>query len=864
MIHEHLVGETRRIVGREHLRTGRADLETYSYDGSPALGTPDAVVFPGNTEETAGVIRAAAQAGVPCIPRGFGTNLSGGSVAPCGGVVLCFTRMNRILSIQPERRCATAQPGVTNLELQQALAPLGYYYAPDPASQKVATLGGNVGENAGGPHCLKYGVTTNHILGMEAVLPDGEILRFGGPALDPPGYDVRGLLVGCEGTLAAVTELTVRILPLPESVVTMLAIYDSVGDAANSVSEIIAHGIVPATLEMMDAPIVRAIEDSLACGYPRDAAAVLIIEVEGPAAGLRAEADSIQELCSANGCRNIREAKDDAERDQLWTGRRGAFGALARISPNFFVADCTVPRTALPEALERVAAIAKEYGFDSGNVLHAGDGNLHPLMFFDARDAEQRRRVHEAGRKVMQVCVDLGGTITGEHGVGVEKIEAMHTLFSNDDLSFQRSVRRVFDPHDLFNPGKLIPEFDEPQPSPEPSDLEIDGELTPTDVAEACEMVRAAFSSHTALLPVGGGRRVDFGNASKLTPTLLRSQRLSNVIHYDADNQVVTLGAGTKLAQAQEILSARNQWLPIRPPLADGCTVGGIVALGACGPERLRYGAPRDLLLGLRFVSGKGREIAAGGKVVKNVAGYDMTRLLAGSAGTLGLLTELTFDLSSIPETCRAVCARGSLQQCASAAADILSSNVEPAFVTAAPQGPTPLGDDSAAWELKVGFEGFDVTVSAQAEGCTTVLQNTGLTTQEAVEYPVYDGVHAETLRILFDSPFLLRADLPLDATASFVSDAGPALDGARVLLDFGCGRVTAGVTGLSSEEWRRVCDVAQSSEGHVLLEKAPPKFKEEHDVFGLPRPEWRLMRKIKDALDPHNVFAPGCGPRSG
>ena len=908
--------QLQRIVGPAHVSAGRTDAEVYSYDASTVVGAPDAIVFPASTAETAAVVRATAAAGVPVIPRGFGTNLSGGSVAPRGGVVVCFVRMNRVLAIQPERQCAVVQPGLTNLELQNALAPLGFFYAPDPASQKVATMGGNVGENSGGPHCVKYGVTVNHILGMEVVLAGGEVLRIGGPALDPPGYDLRGPLVGSEGTFGLVTEITVRILPRPESVAMLLAIYDDVADAARSVSGIIAAGIVPATLEMMDAAVMRAVEESIPCGYPMDAAAVLIIEVEGLAAGLGPQAESIERICMENRCRTVRRARDAAERDRLWAGRRGAFGAIARIAPNFFVADCTVPRTLLPEALARVADIARRHRLKQANVFHAGDGNLHPLLFFDSRDPDEVRRVHEAGHEVILACVGLGGTITGEHGVGIEKLEPMRLIFSEDDLAFQRAVRSAFDPRDVINPGKVIPppaspslspwerggvrdalsaadaqervpESDAPHPDPLPKG---EGTLTPVDEAEACEMVRTAITEQVALLPIGGGRRADFGNLSPRELTALRSEKLSAVIEYDPGTQVITVGAGMKLAALQEVLAAHNQWLPLRPPLADACTVGGIVALGACGPERLRYGAPRDLLLGLRFVSGAGKRIAAGGKVVKNVAGYDVTRLMAGSAGTLGFLAALTFRVVLRPEACRAVCARGSLDACAAAASEILRSSLEPVFVTAMPEDAAGrAGDpDSAAspspsslWQFQVGFEGLDATVRIQTERCGAILSKAGLGSPHESEYPVCTGepglaasspapaddrlvsggVHAEPYRLLFAPDFLLRADLCPDLVTGFVSEGSAFFGAARVLVDFGCGRVMAGMAELSDEAWAGLCALAGRAGGHAVLEKAPADFKRGHDVFGPPRPEWALTHRLKAALDPANVFAPGRLP---
>ncbi|MGB9437474.1 MAG: FAD-linked oxidase C-terminal domain-containing protein, partial [Desulfobacterales bacterium] len=457
MITDKFIRELEEIVGKAHVSVSRANTELYSYDASLARGKPGVVVFPGDSRETARIVRAAHRAGIPFVPRGFGTNLSGGTIVTVEGLVVCLSRLNRILGIYPEGRYAVAQPGVTNLELQDALATIGFFYAPDPASQKVSTLGGNAGENSGGPRCLKYGVTTNHILGMEMIMPDGETVRTGGAALDPPGYDLRGVVVGGEGTLGVVTEITVRILPLSESIITMLATYDSIADAARSVSDIISAGILPTTLEMMDAMIIKAVEDSYACGYPRDAAAVLIIEVEGPSAGLKEQAMRIQEICMQTNCRDIQEAKNNEERNRLWQGRRGAFGAVARLAPNYLVNDATVPRTKLPEALAKVAEITKNYNCEHGNVFHAGDGNLHPLLLFDSRDSDQLHRVEKAGWEIMEACVKLGGTISGEHGIGLEKQEAMRLVFSEDDFNAQRALKRAFDPDNVLNPGKVIP-----------------------------------------------------------------------------------------------------------------------------------------------------------------------------------------------------------------------------------------------------------------------------------------------------------------------------------------------------------------------------------------------------------------------
>jgi len=447
--------ELRRIVGKENVRTDPETLRVYGYDASLEKGMPDAVVFPANTEEVARVVQLASRYAVPYVPRGSGTCLSGGPVPHRGGLVLEFSRMNRVLEIDPRDRSAWVEAGVFNLQLQQALKPFGFTFAPDPASQKVSTLGGNVAENAGGPHCLKYGVTSHHVLAAEVVWPDGSI-----EWVDPSshGYDLLGLLIGSEGTLGVVTSLRVKVIPLPERVETLLAIFDSLLDAANAVSGIIAAGILPATLEMMDRTTIQVVEDSMAVGYPRDSEAVLVIEVDGPSEGLTDEVEAIVRICRQHGVRDIRVARDARERDLLWAGRRGAYGAMTRIQPSTMVADGTVPRTQLPAVLRRVSEIAQKYELIVGNLLHAGDGNLHPNIVFDARDPDQTARARKACLEIMQACVEAGGTISGEHGIGLEKREAMRLVFGEEELRLMRQIKQELDPLGLANPGKVLPE----------------------------------------------------------------------------------------------------------------------------------------------------------------------------------------------------------------------------------------------------------------------------------------------------------------------------------------------------------------------------------------------------------------------
>jgi glycolate oxidase subunit GlcD len=869
MLTDSLIGELRNIVGESQVSVSRAGTELYAYDASLARGQPGVVVFPSDTRDASMIVSAANRAGISFVPRGFGTNLSGGTVLPSGGLVICLSRFNRILGIYPQSRHAVVQPGVTNLELQNALAPLGFFYAPDPASQKVATLGGNVGENSGGPRCLKYGVTTNHVLGMEMILPDGDIIRTGGAALDPPGYDLRGAIIGSEGTLSIVTELTVRILPFPASIITMLAIYNDIADAAHSVSDIITAGMVPTTLEMMDAPIIKAVEDSYACGYPRDAAAVLIIEVEGPQTGLREQAQQINDICMRNGCRSVREAKDSAERNRLWEGRRGAFGAVARLAPNYLVNDCTVPRTKLPQALATVAEITKKYRFPHGNVFHAGDGNLHPLIFFDSRDADQLTRVKKAGWEIMEACVAFGGTISGEHGIGMEKMDAMRLVFSEEDFEVQRSLKRAFDPDDRLNPGKVIPKA---STTDKTDDLQGGRpDVPPPDAyavhaaeQELLEKIRATISAKQPISPLGCGTSSTFGNLTDPGTLPLHADGLDDVIEFDPPNQVVTVGAGMTLQALQDQLRTNGQWLPLRPTMSlQKHSIGGVVALAACGPERLVYGAPRDLLLGLRFISGKGHVISTGGRVVKNVAGYDMTRLVAGSAGTLGFITRTTLRVSMIPESCLAVSADGDLTACATMATTLITSNLIPTFVVATASGNGnghPMGDH-ADWRLHVGFEGFAATVRDQANYCGEQCEAAGLQNINQQDYDVYAGNFSRHMDGLDQQTFILRADLPLSNVAEFIKSADSHLLQSNVMLDLGCGRVLGGLDQISDADWSQLVRQVDRYGGHVLLEKATLEFKQRHDIFGLKRSYWQVMHRVKTALDPDLIFAPGRLP---
>jgi glycolate dehydrogenase FAD-linked subunit len=453
----HLLNELERFLGKDAVLSRPEDLLLYEYDGSVEIARPQCIVFPRTAADVVRIVGLANRHKIPIVGRGAGTGLSGGALAREGGIIVSFARMNQIVEIDAENQRAVVQPGVVNSDLNAAVASAGLHFAPDPSSQKACTIGGNVSENAGGPHTLAYGVTTNHILGLEMVMPTGELVRIGGKAADAPGYDLCGLFVGSEGTLALVTEVTVRLTRLPEAVKTLLAIYDRVDGATETVVEITARGITPAACEMLDGWTLRAVEAWVHAGFPLDSAAVLLIEVDGLREAVEQHAKDISEVCKMHGAREVRVARDAAERDLLWKGRKNAFGAVGRLSPTYYVQDGVIPRTKLPQTLREIERIGKENGFEIGNIFHAGDGNLHPIILFDARDAKQFERAVSTADAIIRFCIEMGGTITGEHGVGMEKDRLMPLLFSEADLALMRRVRDAFNAAGLLNPGKIFP-----------------------------------------------------------------------------------------------------------------------------------------------------------------------------------------------------------------------------------------------------------------------------------------------------------------------------------------------------------------------------------------------------------------------
>jgi len=446
-----------KLLGPRGYLSRPEDLTLYEYDGSIDKARPDLVVFPRSVEDVAAIVRLSKEHNIPIVGRGAGTGLSGGAIPRAGGIVISFARMNRILEIDLDNERAVLEPGVVNLEITQAVERQGYFYAPDPSSQKACTVGGNVAENSGGPHTLCYGVTTNHVLGLETVFPDGTIVNTGGRSPDLPGYDLTGLLTGSEGTMALVTKITVRLMRQPELVKTILAIYDHVDDCADSVAEITARAITPAAIEMLDGVMLRMVEEATHAGYPMDAAAVLLIELEGLKEAVEEQAQQIESACKQCRAREIRVARSAEERELLWKGRKNAFGAVGRVSPSYYVQDGVVPRTKVAPTLRHIQKVSEKYGLTISNIFHAGDGNMHPIILFNGHKEDELERAKAAGDEILRFCVAEGGSITGEHGVGMEKMELIAEQFSDDSLEMIRRLKNLFDPACRLNPGKMLP-----------------------------------------------------------------------------------------------------------------------------------------------------------------------------------------------------------------------------------------------------------------------------------------------------------------------------------------------------------------------------------------------------------------------
>ena len=957
---DQLHDELREIVGEENVLSEPDELLVYECDGLPQhKHLPRAVVFPNSTEETAEVLALLHEEGVSFAPRGAGTGLSGGALALNRGIVIELARMRKILKVDPENRLAQVQTGLVNAQLSRAVAPYGLYYVPDPSSQPSCTIGGNIAENAGGIHCLKYGTTTDHVVAARVVLADGSIVDLD---LKRPGYDLLGVFVGSEGTFGIATEATVKLAPIPPAVRTLLADFLNVEDASRAVSAIIAEGMLPAALEMMDNAIIRAIEVNpvFAAGMPVDAGAVLLVELDGIEAGIDDDVEKAEAILQAHGARSVRRATDEKERKKLWAARKAAFGAVGRLMPDVMIQDAVVPRSRLPEVLKETYRIAAKYNLQLANVFHAGDGNLHPLICFDLRRGADLNNVREAGREIMETCVRAGGSITGEHGVGLDKSSYLPLIFSDDDMSAMLHVRAAFDPSGLCNPGKIIPmpkgcgegravatvamsdaeggaaslanrifeSSERPslsaqqsgtaarsssstaQPIPNRAQplvaarmnetrtarelsrllgdvgvrrladytLELQSniraerliEVSPASAEQAAEVIQFAAREGLAVVPAGARTFVDAGNLSTRADVILSTRRMDRMIAHEPADLVATAEAGVTFADFQKRLAQNGQWLSVDPPDDGSATLGGIVATGFSGPHSFGYGPLRSFVIGMRVILADGRRIKAGGRVVKNVAGYDLCKLFSGSFGTLGLITEVTFKLRPLPAETRTIVAVGT-REAFLVAGRIAANNSFPVAVEIV----SPLLAEAFALQtppgkhlLLIRFAGSTRTVITQTAQALKALRDEGLRCavydEDAVLWQV---LGAAPLQANYDLGWNARVrptDLPslVDEIARLESDDAWHSE-VRWHASAGDGRVRvmARMPLYHQEAVRALERCRQAAEdrgGSLILERAPVEVKRELDAWGSFGSAGQLMKRVKEQLDPESVLSPG------
>jgi D-lactate dehydrogenase (cytochrome) len=861
----------RRLLGDDGVVTDPAGLIPYEIDAGQDRATPDGAVFPRSAAHVVEIVRLANTHRVVLVPRAAGTSLSGGAIAAVGGVVLAVSRMAKVRSVDPVARQATVDPCVINLDLQGCLAAEHLFYPPDPASQRASTIAGNIAENAGGPHCFKYGVTTSYVQALSLVLPSGEAARAGGPAVDYPEYDFAGIFTGSEGTLGFITDATVRAVCAPPAAVVLLATFDSLGAAADGVSEIIARGLVPAALEMMDREITRAIEAYVHIGLPVDAAVILIAEVDGYPASLEDQASSISAICKAHGAKDIQLAYGQAERDRLWFARKSAAGAIARLAPAYYLQDGTVPRSRLGELMAKVEEVGRAYGLSICNVFHAGDGNLHPLILFDPDDSVQASKVVAASREILVKCIEVGGNITGEHGVGVEKILEMGMQFTPGEIQVMREVKQIFDPADRCNPNKILPDLP-PDPAEwapraavpaqgpgaapaAASGLEAMACFAPSTTDEVAALLRQRQADHMPVHVVGSGTKLVARPDPGSGAAVLSTHRLKRIVEYAPQDLYLRIEAGATLREVQALAGREGLWWPVEHPWPDA-TVGGVVASNWNGPARWRFGAVRDLVLGGVVVLPDGRNVRVGGKVVKNVAGYDMTKLHVGALGTLGVLTELNLKLAARPAaqlgllatartTAEGVAAALGAFRASLVASSILVFGGDLRGLGLPEEGPAVILLTAAGHPADVGEE-LRVLRAAVEDGSPRPLETTG----EAA----WSQWHR---RSGSDTAVTLRIGLPHTRMVEAVSH--PALNSAALVAD-----VTTGVVWASWPSAPKPAAIAEvqamasRADGYAMVLRAPPTLLRQVDSWGYRPSLAPYMEALRRRWDPSGILNPG------
>lgn len=865
--------ELARLLKPGQVITNPVELLTYEVDAANDRGKPDGVAFPITPEDVEMIVRWAARHRIPLVARGAGTGLSGGAVAERGGLIVAFSRMNRILELQPAGRCVSVEPGVVHADLDACVRRAGLFYPPDPASGRSATLGGNIAENAGGPHCFKYGVTTNYLTGLDVVLASGQRVRLGGKALDYPEYDLLGLVTGSEGTLGVVTRADIRLKRVPPGVKTMMAAFSTVEEAGEAVSAIIAQGLVPATLEFMDRKMMGMIEDYAHAGLPLEAGAALIIEVDGFPESLAPQIEEIISILKSHNAFDLRVAQTGEERDRIWYGRKSAAGAMARLAPAYYLLDGTVPRSKLAHTLGLINHACEKLDLRVGYVFHAGDGNLHPFILIDdPHDPEMVGRVHEAGRMVMEICVAQRGSITGEHGVGIEKRSFMPLMYGPDELQAMWEVKEAFDPQGILNPGKILPPREEIAAVTRPSESsplrelrERDGNgddlFEPRSVPEAAEALRYAAADGKHVRLRGGGSKS--GLLPEVHP-ILSTRNLAGIHEYALQDLYITAGAGTRLADLQAELALDGMWLPLVSPWEEA-TLGGIIAANANAPLRMRYGGIRDLVLASTVVQIGGRVLQLGRPVVKNVAGYDLTRLSVGSYGTLGLIAEVTLKLAPLPRrrsslivpledlnSGLALAAR-LLPLCLNASALLLCSGC-PELTPA----PFHLIYTAEGLAEDVGAEMDEVRRAAQA-----ALQPGGASGLQEVSVPSGTEVWQNWMRLAMPHPArgaarapVVRAGVPVHQLPGLVQSLASELVRGSFVADIANGLL---YTQGGPETWTLRRAALQLGGYAVLLASPPGEPLLPDDIWGYEPAGLELMDRLKERWDPDGLLNPGA-----
>jgi glycolate oxidase subunit GlcD len=866
------------LLEKSQLVTDPAELIVYEIDAAQDRSLPDGVAFPASSADVQRVAGWANENRVALVGRGAGTGLSGGAVAERGGLIVEFSRLNRILEIDTLGRSAVVEPGVINQTLDEAVKAMGLYYPPDPASGRSSTLGGNVAENAGGPHCFKYGVTTNYLIGLECVLADGRLVRIGGRAFDYPEYDFVRLLTGSEGTLGLVTKINVRLLRNPPAVKTMMAVFDSVEQAGTAVSAVIAAGLVLAAMEMLDQKITRIIEDYAHPGLPTDAGALLVVDVDGYPDSLAPQIKEVTEILRENGGYDLRIAENDAEREKIWFARKSAAGAMARLAPAYLLLDGTVPRSRLAAALEATNRICEAHDLKVGYVFHAGDGNLHPFILMYPSDREQVRRVYQAGEEFMHTVVDLGGSLTGEHGVGIEKRSYMPLMFTSTELGAMLEVKQVFDPDSRLNPGKIFPPVEKAS-LPQTDDPLPTEEITPATIEEAA---RCLASLRRLRRPVRfTGNRSDLSQPAGETAIVLRTTGMNEIKAFAPQDLYVTAGAGMTLRELQTRLASQSMWLPADSPWP-AASLGGLLAANLNAPLRMRYGGLSDQVLAMVAVLGDGRLLHLGRPVVKNVAGYDLARLMVGAFGTLGLIAEVTLKVAPLPRLRQSLLVPvEDLEQGLAWGQRCLSLALVASSVLLSRGLPVPAASQASYW-LSYTAEGLPEDVEAELELVRAALQ--AEKAPEPVQVEAFTGTQlwrlllGETLR----SNVKVRCGIPPKDLATYVRSQIQALSQTEtnreaeflgkaqsleatpaLLLDFASGFVyaAANIEDLGeAQAWvDRLRQAALRLGGYTLVMELPAVWAGRIECSGY-RPETLpLMRALKAQWDPAGILNPSA-----